>query len=74
LLDDKFDPKRAFDNESFPVEEEERIETVIRHCHFLMLSSGDSTIKSSIETRFLPSHHALAGPKPEQPRDEKVPQ
>ena len=45
MLDDKFDPKRAFDNESFPVEEEERIETVIGHCHFFMLSSGDSIVK-----------------------------
>jgi hypothetical protein len=63
LLDDKFDPKRAFDNESFPVEEEERIETMVSHRQFFILSPGDNMVESSIKTRkdtLLPGYHALA--------------
>ena len=33
LRDDKFDPVTAFDNESFPIEEEEPIEAMVGRCH-----------------------------------------
>lgn len=35
LFDDKFDPKPACDNESFRIEEQERIEAMVSHYHLL---------------------------------------